>query len=474
MTSKEINNDPIMGMGSKDIKNDILMFKEETLRDLKEAKRSISEKYQNLNSQIKEKLEKFELRIKTYESKIMEISSLVNTDSIIKERVNSLMAFKEKADDSMLTEKIRLDNLSDDFNRNIERIDDILKNSVIYPGKFGAIAKFKTFHDFIDYVLEQCSLNIAFREKNNVDYKSLKTKLDNSINSFNAQMNSLLNSANEYTKMSVKGCEDRMKNIFNVYEDRLQDARIENANYAVGLERATDVLKKELENLYVIKKELNERVENGILELKNDNARVVKLFSGYKKNFNLIQHKFTQLSDFIRDVRFRANLKDEVKKRRDYNQISDSINFDKKTKPGFYDGVYDTSSIKEGLTNQLKDYIEGKISAEQLLKRPEINKSESPRMSKTFNFSRNRNKRNTLAVVNTNITEFEEGARLNYVDLLKDNLKKRMSFVESSGNKNNNKKEVIKEEEEDDINSSKDSNNMIGKDENNERQSGLK
>ena len=154
MTSKEINNDPIMGMGSKDIKNDILMFKEETLRDLKEAKRSISEKYQNLNSQIKEKLEKFELRIKTYESKIMEISSLVNTDSIIKERVNSLMSFKEKADDSMLTEKIRLDNLSDDFKKNIERIDEILKNSVIYPGKIGTITKFKTFHDFIDYVLE--------------------------------------------------------------------------------------------------------------------------------------------------------------------------------------------------------------------------------------------------------------------------------------------------------------------------------
>ena len=143
--------------------------------------------------------------------------------------------------------------------------------------------------------------------------------------------------------------------------------------------------------------------------------------------------------NIIRDVRFRANLKDEVKKRRDYNQISDIINFDKKTKPGFYDGVNDSSSFKEGLTNQLKDYIEGKISAEQLLKRPEINKSESPRMSKTFNFSRNRNKRNTLAVVNTNITEFEEGARLNYVDLLKDNLKKRMSFVASSGNKNNNK-----------------------------------
>ena len=35
MNSKEINNDPIVEMGSKDIKNDMLMFKEDTLKDLK-------------------------------------------------------------------------------------------------------------------------------------------------------------------------------------------------------------------------------------------------------------------------------------------------------------------------------------------------------------------------------------------------------------------------------------------------------
>ena len=283
MTSKEFINDPIVEMGTKDIKNDILMFKEETLKDLKETKKSFSEKYQNYNFQIREKLEAFELRIKTYESKIIELSNLITTDTTIKGRVNSLIAFKKKADDSMLTEKIRLDNLSDDFKKNIERIDEILKNSIIYPGKIGTITKFKTFHDFIDYVLEQCSLNISFREKNNSDYKSLKTKLDNSINSFNTQMNSLLNSASEYTKMSVKGCEDRMKKIFNIYEDRLQETRIENANYEVGLERATEFLKKELENLSVVKKDLYEKVDNGILEIKNDNTRVVKLFNGFKK-----------------------------------------------------------------------------------------------------------------------------------------------------------------------------------------------
>ena len=459
-----MNNDPIVEMGSKDIKNDMLMFKEDTLKDLKEAKKNMSEKYKNLNFKIKEKFESFELRIKNYESKIMELSNLINTDTTIKKRVDSLMEFKEKADDSMLTEKIRLDHLSNDLNKNIERINEILRNTVIYPGKIGGISRFQTFHELIDYILEQCSLNKDFREKSNLDFRNFKTKLDNSINSFNTQINSLLNTTSEYTRTCVKGCEDRMKNMYNVYEDRLQDARIENANYAIGLERATDVLKKELENLHIIKKELYDKVDKGILEIKNDNIRVIKLFSGYKKNFNVIQRKFTQLSEFIRDVRFRTNIKDEIN-RKDFNQFSDLINFDKKTKTGFYDGVYDNmNNIKKGLESQLKNYIEGKISAEQLFKKSETNKSASVKKSKTFSTEGNRAKRKSLAVVNNNVSEFGEEVKLSFIELLKNKFKKRMSFEEPNPNNIiDYKKEVIKEEEEDDNNSSKESNSLIAK-----------
>ena len=87
-----------------------------------------------------------------------------------------------------------------------------------------------------------------------------------------------------------------------------------------------------------------------------------------------MQHKFTQLSDFIKDIRFRINLKEEVN-RREYSHMSDLINFDKKKK-GFYDGVYDFNIIKKGMASQLKDYIEGKITSDQLFqKRNTVSKS---------------------------------------------------------------------------------------------------
>ena len=466
MTSKE-GNDPILSVNSKNIKNDILLFKNETLKDIKDAQKKMSEKYQILDFEIKEKLELYEQRITTYENKIIELSTLINTDKMIRDKVEKLIEFKEKAEDTMLTEKIRLDNFRNDLNRNVERIDKILTDSVIYPGIIGGISKYKTFHDLIDYVLTQCSQNLTFREKSILDFKGYKIKLENTIESFNTQVNSILNSTSEYTKTCVKELEERIKSIFNIYDDRLQDTRIENANYAIGLEKATELLKKELENLYIIKKELYEKVDNGINEVKNDNTRVVKLFTGYKKNFHIIQHKFTQLSDFIKDIRFRINLKEDVK-RREYSHMSDLINFDKKDRKGFYDGVYDINKIKKGFASQIKDYIEGKISADQLFKkRSDINKSTGKKSSDNINYDINNineiNQRKYGADLGRNKKNTGEEVKLNIVDLLKNSLSKKISSEKENGQISNLKKEIIKEEDDENNNSSKELNSIFYK-----------
>ena len=452
--------DPILSRASMPSKNDFLLFKNETLKDFKEVQKKITEKYNNLDLEIKERLESYEQRINTYENKIIELSNLINTDKSIRDKVDNLMEFKEKADDTMLTEKIRLDNFRNDLNSNVDRIDQILKNSVIYPGVIGGISKYKTFHDLIDYVLTECSQNLTFREKSILDFKGYKTKLENIISSFNTQINTLLNTTSEYTKTCVKELEEKTKSLFNIYDDRLQDTRIENANYAVGLERATEALKKELENLEIIKKELYEKVDNGIYEVKNDNTRVVNLFKGYKRNFHVIQHKFNQLSDFIKDIRFRINLKEDVK-RREYSHMSDLINFDKKKKPGFYDGVYDFNIVKKGLASQLKDYIEGKITADQLFKKKgQLSKSVS--ISKK-NFSVTNIGKSLPGDYNGNL--LGEEVKLNFVDLLKNSLSKKLS-LESEEMKNtqkSNKKEIIKEEEDENYNSSKELNSIFYK-----------
>ena len=469
MKTNEDSINPVLSMTSKGVKNDLLIFKDEALKDFKEAQKKISEKYKKLDFEVREKLDSYERRINVYETKIMELSKMINTDKTIRERVDKLMQFKEKVDDSMLTEKIRLDNTRNDLYHNVNRIDDILKDSVIYPGIIGGISRYKTFHEFMDYVLTQCSQNLTFREKSIIDFKNYKEKLENTISSFNSQITKLLNTTSEYTKTCVKECEDRMKSIYNVYDDRLQDARIENANYAIGLEKATDSLKKELENLYIVKNELYKKVDNGIIEMKNDNTKVIKLFIGYKKGFTLLQHKFTQLSEFIKETRFRYNLKEDVN-RREFAHMSDMINFDKRKK-GFMDGVYEnnTSYLKKGLESQLKDYISGKIKADEIFKKRDTSKNINKIQIKqnininSINVNESNRRKSLSQSMNkiNSLSEFNDDIKYNTKNLLRgsisfQNRKSLENIFSKIEDPEKIKKDVIKEEEEDENNSSKD------------------
>ena len=361
------SNDPVLDINFKQMKNDLILFKNETLKDFKEAQKKILDKYYNLDSSMKTKFEEYEKRINIYELKITELSKLINIDNSLQEKVEQLLEFKDKTNDILLTEKIRLDNFRNDLNSNITRIDKILSDSVIYPGIIGGISKYKTFHELIDYVLTQCSLNLTFREKNIMDLKSYKTKIEKYLDIFNTQTNHLLKTTSDYTNACIKESEKKTKSLFSILEDRLGDTRVENANYSIGLEKLTNSLKKEINNFYLFKSELIQKVDTTVTDLRKDNTKIIKLFTGYKKGFNLLQHKFTQLSEFIKDMRFRINLKEDVQ-RREFSKISDLINFDKRKK-GFYEGMEEFAKKNKNFESYLKEYINGKMSADDLLKR---------------------------------------------------------------------------------------------------------
>ena len=441
----DLMNDPILDRKTISTKNDILLFKNETLKDFKEAQKKMFDKYSNLDENIKNRLDEFEKRINSYEIKITELSKLINVDKLIKEKIEELLEFKVKTNDKLLTEKIRLDNIRNDLKQNVTRIDKILTDSVIYPGIIGGISKYKTFHDLIDYVLTQCSLNLTFREKNIMDLKNYKTKLEGLIEVFNNQVNNILSTTSEYTNTSIKDSEERMKGVLSILEDRISEARIENANYAVGLEKRSEALQNEIKSLYTLKNDLNKKVDTGIAEMKKDNSKIIRLFGGYKKGFNVLEYKFTQLSEFIKDMRFRINLKEDVQ-RREFSKMSDLINFDKKKK-GFYDGLENMVKNKKGFEGYLKEYISGKISVEELFKKyNSMNNINTERKSIGGT--------NTIKKYNSFSNNLIEEDKNNINNLLRGSMampRKKMSIDNDQIRKSNKKKhEEIKEVDEED------------------------
>ena len=87
----------------KNIQSDLIHFKEDILKDFRSIKLSLTEKYSIVEENLKEKINKFDSTIKSFEQKILELSKLILIDQAVKEKVEALSIFKEESRDSFLS-----------------------------------------------------------------------------------------------------------------------------------------------------------------------------------------------------------------------------------------------------------------------------------------------------------------------------------------------------------------------------------
>lgn len=338
-------------INSNNIKKDLILFKDDVLKDIKIFEKSVSDKLEITKTVIQEKLESYDKKIKIFNEKIVQLTNLIVEDKSFKDKVNQLYESRLSIKDSILTNEIKLSNLEKEYNDKIDKINQILSDTVIYPSVIGGLGKFKTYHEFIDYIITQISKINVYREKNTLDLNSYKNKLETLTKSLQFQLDNIIKSNNEFTTKSVNECEERIKSILLLYDDRIKDVRVENQNYAKNIEQYYKDLKEEFKKFINIKNNIYNRFNNEIYYMKKDNLQVVKIFGNYKKEFNIMKDRLTKLSEFIKDVRFRINLGQEIK-RREYINMSNQIDFTKKQ------NIDTTSGIKK--------YIHGEINAEEL------------------------------------------------------------------------------------------------------------
>ena len=391
--NEKIKEEPFV-VNQKNLKNDIIHFKDDVLKDMKSIQKNISEKFEMTNNLIKDKLESYDRKMNIYNEKLAQLSSLVVTDNSIKEKIEQLVQSKVDLRDHILTNEIKFTNLEKEYHEKMEKIDYILSDSVIYPSVIGPKGKYKTFHDFIDYVLQQLAQTAIFRDKNSFDLSSYKNKLENLIQSFKFQLDNIIKSTNQFTIKSVNECEERIKGIFSIYDERLTEVRVENQNYIKKLEQFYLDLKEEFKKLNHMKNGIYNRFSNEVYNMKRDNVQVVKLFSNYKKEFILMKDRLTQLSEFIRNIRFRINVGQEVK-RREFMNMANKIDFTKK------------QNLDDNVSSGIRKYIKGEINAEEL--------AQTRRFTKTnLNINNNSISNNPISNNNTNNTNMNNNNMNNY------------------------------------------------------------
>ena len=310
-------------------KKDILYFKEDILKDIKIIENQIKTKS-------KENLEKFETKFIEYDQKfeiliekVSNLSNLISTDKIINEKVENLISFKNKFDEYITQNDIKNDLLYKDIHNAIFKYDKMFADSVFYPGIIGNLCKFKNFHEFIDYVLVNIKSLLKYKENNINDLNNYKNNIDNLSKSLQIKIDNIIKSCNEFTVYKIKDNENKFNSNLKLYDEIIYNIRLENNKYSINIKNEFENMCKEWEKVLNIKTDIFNKFDKEVKYHKDIVNSVYRKFEVYKKEFNLIKNRFMQLSEFIKDVRFRVNMGEDIKKR-DVINLSKKIDFSKK------------------------------------------------------------------------------------------------------------------------------------------------
>ena len=287
----------------KILKQDILYFKEDMLKDFRQIENKLNKKYDNQNTDVVKHIENFENMIKGMNNKISQLSNLISTDKNIQEKVTQLFEFKTKMEDNFLSQNLSIKNISKELRSTINNYDNLISNSIIYPGTIGPNCKFSTFHDLIDYIL----LNIAqlsnFKDKTDLDYKSYKTKLEQLVKSFKMQAESIITNNTEFTNKKITDSEKKFQGLLENQDSKIFDLKMENVKLNSLIENKIDKLNNERKKMLDIKSELYEKFEKEVYMIKNFSKSLINKFESFQNDFKMIKNKFKTLNNFINELR---------------------------------------------------------------------------------------------------------------------------------------------------------------------------
>ena len=320
-------------------RNDFLFFQNEVFQDMKNLEKNINEKINSLITNMNSYKDTSDMNYKKFTEKISEMMGIIDsTDE--KAKINTqLSSFQKQMDDISFLTKNRLNSFERQINDISFKYDKIFLDNLTVPCIVGVSCPFKNMAAYIDYSYKKIKELLTDKSKQNTEMKSYKERLEILIASFGTQIRGVQSKFGDYCKNCFKDYEKNSKERYDLFEEKISAMRIENGKYTYDLIKKTDDLKIDWEKLQKIKEEILKKFDEEINKHSQTNNNLCKVFNSQRDEFKILKGRFTELSDFIKDVRFRnniTNLHTEVEtkyeKKAKFKNMSKRINFRLKQK----------------------------------------------------------------------------------------------------------------------------------------------
>lgn len=324
---------------------EIWFFKNEILKDIKNIEKNLTDKFNIADIDVKDEIKTIQENIKSLDIKLKELTTKITEDNSIKEKIHNLDNIKTKILDDILVNDMKVNHLDRELRQNIVDMNNTLKESVLYAGVIGPSCKFKTFHDLIDFIINELNILGTFKEKNMLDLNAFKKRIESSVSGFKMQLESFGRSSTQYTTDNFNKMERIMHELFHQCDDKIDEIRSNfNERSRKAEENIDDIEKKVImeineikEKIYSLEKNMNNHNKQ-YLHLKEDMNKlnenmtkrltrrnsVLSNMEGNNTNNNLNKKKIKKRKSIIGNEK-----KEELKNNETDNNSNNSININK-------------------------------------------------------------------------------------------------------------------------------------------------
>ena len=212
-------------------KNDFLYFQNEILGDIKNIQVKTAEKFTQMSNYL-------ETQKNFNEKKFNDLTILVDKLSKKLEEKTDLEKFEDKLKQSLrsmqdLTVKleIKFNIMNKDLKDACFKYDKIVSNNLLVPGIIGSGCPYDNLRYFIEYANVKIAELVKAKEKQNLDGKLYKEKIEGIINQNQYQFETMnvkfSNIIQDEIKKSDKMCKERISSVYQKIEkDRMENDKI--------------------------------------------------------------------------------------------------------------------------------------------------------------------------------------------------------------------------------------------------------
>ena len=359
---------------------DFLYFKNDVLRELKE----INNKFENqkrINTTIKDLISSQDIKLIKFNNKLELVTNQLNEKKALtgydNDKINELMNFKSKMESDLTSYDCKMKLNSEEIKYAINRYDKIISDNLVIPGIIGSNTRFKDLRDLIYFILNELKVFSAYKDKNSVDLKEYKTKLDSIVSSLNIQINGIIGTANSFTTSNLKVVEKRYLEEIKAFDEKIMKIRLNTLEMVQNFEKDKNKLIDELKSLKNMKQDLIELINSSIKKANISNNQIKNTLDNFEIQFYEIKNSIKGIYEKIKkEKQENKNIKHDLKinnEKIDYYNLPSSNNEkneknENNEKNGNNEKIFNKVNKRiHSSKTVLQNYIEGNSLYKQLI-----------------------------------------------------------------------------------------------------------